>query len=383
MVRPITRREFLRQSTAAGASLTLLSVLGSSAAGAGAEAGAPPPLLLEALKLDDPVLPAEAARLLGDLGSPAAVGPLVEYVRTSGYYAKTAGLDALGRLGDRRACGALRELADDPRVDDDRGWWYGSTSVRLAASLALLALGDDSRGEWLLDDDKSKTEIDRKEWAMFCWFAPAVLRLPDDLEATRRFKRRITVEALTAHSREAHRFIHRCDALGLLRTPEAISVLVAMLGHASRYVRGRAAVNLLGASERPYHVDRVVWVAHNDPADFARVKACEALARRGRHLYGRRLTAMFDTALVDPFDRAAAVDSLGRLGDASAVPLLARHTSNDDPYIRLCAVEALERVGSPPAMAALRVRAGDEDLRVRMQVAKATAADGRGGSNGQ
>jgi len=382
MVRPITRREFLRQSTAAGASLTLLSVFGPSSARAAAGPVAPP-LLLETLKLDDPVLPAEAARLLGELGAPAAVGPLVEYVRTSGYYAKTAGVDALARLGDRDACGVLRELAEDPRVDDDSGWWYGSTSVRLAAAIALLALGDDSRIDWLLDDDKSKTEIDRKEWALFAWFAPAVLRLPDDLEAARRFKRRITVEALAADSREAHRFIHRCDALGLLGTPAATSVLVAMLGHASRYVRGRAAVNLLRASDRPYHVDRVVWVAHNDPTDFARAAACEALARHGRHLYGRRLAAMFDASLHDPFDRAAALEALGRLADPSAVPILARHAAHDDPYVRLCAVEALERVGTPAAMAALTERTDDADLRVRMQVAKATAANGRGGNDGR
>lgn len=383
MVRPITRREFLRQSTAAGASLTLLSVFGPSVAKAGAEAVVPPPVLLEALKLDDPILPADAARLLGDLGSPAAVGPLIEYVQTSGYYAKTAGMDALGRLGDGGVCGALRALADDPRVDDDSGWWYGSTSVRLAAAIALLALGDDSRGEWLLDDDKSKTEIDRKEWALFAWFAPAVLRLPDGLDATRRLKRRITVEALSADSREAHRFIHRCDALGLLGTDAAVSVLVAMLGHASRYVRGRAAVNLLRASDRGYHADRVVWVAHNDPTDFARVKACEALSHHGRHLYGRRLKAMFDTALYDPFDRAAATESLGLLGDVSALEILAQHTRNDDPYVRLCAVEALERLGTPPALVALNERADDKDLRVRMQVAKAMAAHGRGDSNGQ
>ncbi|NLF32723.1 MAG: HEAT repeat domain-containing protein [Planctomycetes bacterium] len=383
MIRPITRREFLRQSTAAGASLTLFSLLGSSPARAGTGEAAPPAVLLEALRLDDPILPADAARLLGDLGSPAAVGPLIRYVQTHGSFAKTAGLDALGRLGDRGACGALRELADDPRVDDDSGWWYGSTAVRLAAALALLALGDDSRAEWLMDDDRSKAGIDRKEWALFCWFAPAVLRLPDTLEATRRLKGRITVEALAADSREAHRFIHRCDALGLLGTEEAAGVLAAMLGHASRYVRGRAAVNLLRVSDRPYHVDRVVWVAHNDPADFARVKACEALARHGRHLYGRRLAAAFNDGLYDPFDRAAAVESLGLLGDVSALTILQQHSKHDDPYVRLCAVEALERLGTPAALAAAGERAGDEDLRVRMQVAKAMAANGRGGSNGQ
>jgi len=379
---PITRRQFLHNSAAAAASLTALSLLKAAtpARAAAATSTGPPKLLLEGLASDDLIIGADAARLLGDLGSKAAVGPLLDYVTNCPYYAKTAGLDALARIGDRSAVERIRGVFADPRVDSDVTWWYGSTAVRLGAGLALLTLGDDSPAEWLLDEDTSRDEVDRRNWAMFCWFAPAVLRLPDTLKATRRLKKRITVEKLTVDSNDVHRFVVRCDALALLGTDEATSALVGFTGHLSRYVRGRAAVRLLGVSDHRGHVDRVVSMAQNDRTDFARIKACEALGREGRSFYARRVAEMA-ARTPDPFDKAAAVESLGALGAADHLGVVIRSAGAEDPYLRLCAVEALDRIGTPAAIEAAGRRMDDPDMRVRMQAAKCIAAHRQGGAS--
>lgn len=376
---PITRRQFLHTSAAAAASLTALSLLKPAQAAVRAT-GAPPQLLLEGLRSDDLIIGADAARLLGDLGSKAAVGPLLDYSTHCPYYAKTAGLDALGRIGDAGATGRIREIFADPNVDSDVMWWYGSTAVRVAAALALLTLGDDSAGDWLLNDGATDKEIDNKEWAMFAWFAPAVLRLPDALDVTRRLKKRITVEKLTLASNDAHRFVIRSDALALLGTEEALSALVGFTSHDSRYVRGRAAVGLLGASDYRSHVDRVVSLAQNDPADYVKIKACEALAREGRSFYARRIAEMA-AKTPDPFDKAAAVESLGALGSVDHLDAVTEALKARDPYIRLCAAEALDRIGTPAAVEAAATRSDDRDLRVRMQVAKCMAAGRQGGAS--
>ena len=79
MVHPITRRQFFK-GAASAAALSLLSSCTRHVPGLTERAAAtdvePPKLLLEALKADDLVLNSDAARLLGDLGSPKAVGPL-------------------------------------------------------------------------------------------------------------------------------------------------------------------------------------------------------------------------------------------------------------------------------------------------------------------
>jgi len=318
---PISRRQFLHSSAAAAASLTALSLLKTtSPAHAASGAASPPKLLLDGLASDDLIVGADAARLLGDLGSNAAVNPLLDYATHCPHYAKTAGLDALARIGDTGAVKRIRGIFADPRVDSDITWWYGSTAVRVAAAIALLALGEDSAAPWLIDDDVSIKEIDNKEWAMFAWFTPTILRLPNTLDATRQLKERITVEKLTIASNDAHRFVVRCDALALLGTDEALSALVAFTGHDSRYVRGRAAVQLLGVSDYRSHVDRVVSMAQNDATDFAKIKACEALAREGRSFYARRIVEMA-AATPDPFDKAAAVESRGHQGPQGEGPL--------------------------------------------------------------
>jgi len=377
MAHPITRRQFVKGAASAAA----LSLLGSCtrhvpglterAAATGVE---PPKLLLEALKTDDLVLNADAARLLGDLGSPRAVGPLVDYVTHNRRYVKTSGLDALARIGDRGACPPVRRLVDEPNVAND-AWWYGYASVQIGAILALMALGDDSRTDFLIE-----TEEDNLCWALFTWFGPTAMRLPDRSDATRRLKARMTIENLKPDKSDPGQVIIVCDTLGLLATPEARRVLVGHLGHMSRYVRARAAGNLLAMSDRSQDVQGVERMAARDPAMFARIKAAQALVMKGYKRYAEPI-AHAAVLADDPFDRAAALDSLGIIARRGDVPLVVEQLKADDAYVRLCAAEALDRMGTGAAISAVAAVKNDPDMRVRLQAAKCLAAHGRGESD--
>jgi HEAT repeat protein len=240
----------------------------------------------------------------------------------------------------------------------------------VATALTLLALGDDSGAEFLLDPT-----VEEKEWALFAWFGPTVLRLPDRPAAARRVKARMTVANLLPPDKtDPGQVVIVSDSLGLLATPEARRALARLLSHQSRYVRGRAAMNLMACSSSAADVASVKRLAEGDAALFARVKAAQALAMKGHPAYAEPIRAAVTAAGVDDFDRAAALESLGLLRRAEDAPLAAAQLQAADPYVRLCAAEALERIGTTEALAAVAAARSDTNLRVRMAVEKCLAA---------
>ena len=88
--------------------------------------------LIRALRHPEPTVPIRAARILGELGSRAAVEPLID-VATSvrDPYIQEAAAEALGRIGDARAFSCLDHLRQE-----------GALRVRAAAERALKALKD-------------------------------------------------------------------------------------------------------------------------------------------------------------------------------------------------------------------------------------------------
>lgn len=87
----------------------------------------PVPLALEDLEDPHGFVRATAAKLLGDLGEPAAVAPLSErLVEDEDWVVRKRAADALGQLGNPAAAPALRQGLDDP-VED----------VRVAAVMAI------------------------------------------------------------------------------------------------------------------------------------------------------------------------------------------------------------------------------------------------------
>jgi len=328
--------------------------------------------LVRALRSPDAVAAAEAARLLGELGRRQAVRHLLRYVSTSRHYHKTLGFEALARIGDASACPALRRLVARPNVRDD-WYWYGCRGVRAAAAVALLALGDDGGAAYL------RELADKQDDVFYCWFGPAILRLPPATAAARELKARITVEAL--HDPGARRTRHtdpgvvtmKAETLGLLATPAACQALLDLMRFHSRYVRGQAVLSLLQASRAPEHLKAAEALADGDPTDFVRIKAALALARSGRP--GRAaFIAQAAASLEDLFDRAVAIEALGLVGGKEHGPVVARQLREADPYVRQCALEALERIDPGAAGRAAQRLVKDKALRVQLQAAKVLAA---------
>jgi HEAT repeat protein len=86
--------------------------------------------LLQALYHPEPTVPGRAATILGELGSKAAIEPLIELAASSSdLYIQEAAVVALGRIGDARALPLLDQLNRE-----------GALRVRIAADQALKAL---------------------------------------------------------------------------------------------------------------------------------------------------------------------------------------------------------------------------------------------------
>lgn len=88
--------------------------------------------LIIALQHPEPTVPIRAATILGQLGSQAAVEPLIDVVTTvHDLYIQEAAVEALGRIGDIRALPCLDHLSRE-----------GAVRVRAAAERALKNLRD-------------------------------------------------------------------------------------------------------------------------------------------------------------------------------------------------------------------------------------------------
>jgi HEAT repeat protein len=88
--------------------------------------------LISALRHPEPTVPVRAATILGEIGSRAAVEPLIEIATsTKDLYLQEAAVEALGRIGDVRALACLEDFSRE-----------GAIRVRAAAKRALAAFKD-------------------------------------------------------------------------------------------------------------------------------------------------------------------------------------------------------------------------------------------------
>ncbi len=334
--------------------------------------------LIEALRDPNPLLQADAARLLGDLADPRAVDPLVEYVTHSRYNTKTAGIEALRRIGEPRATAAIRPLVDAPNVQDD-WYWYARRSVRAAAALLLLHWNDRTGLPFL------ESLADSGNLVFHTWYAPSVLRLPDQPPSAVQLKSRLTPATLlgeegpAASPTDPAQVVMVAEALEVLGDAESCVRLIKLLEHRSRYVRGRSATALLAVAPVEDHIDRVTRCFKTDPTDFARVKAALALARTG-HSEGARFLADAGGSLADSFDRAVAIEALGELGRPEHADVARSGLTHADSYVRLVSLEALARMDAREAGNTAVRMLEDPSPRVRLQAAAQLAS--QSGING-
>lgn len=330
-------------------------------------------VLVGALRDGDLVVRAEAARLLGEVGSGRAVEPLLEYLRVDRHYTKMTALRALAQIGDRSVVDELAGLVENPNAHDD-WYWHGRKTLRAAAAVALLQL-DSEAGVWYLNELAEKDDD-----SFFAWFAAEILRLPCESEAVCALQGLLTAESIC---RKGGRGIRDTDpgllcleaeALGVLADEPSRLRLEELLSFHSRYVRGQAALSLVESGANDARLGLVRSVAEGDSAEYARLKASLGMWRATGEdgwLDAVRSTAGGAEAA---FDRAAGIEMLGQARRAADEGFIIGQLSDEDWYVRACAVEALDRLGGFVAESAARGLADDGSQRVRMQVAALVAS---------
>lgn len=326
-------------------------------------------LLQSGLTVADPIVSAEAARLLGELALPETVAPLLDYVTRSPYYSKTAGIHALAQIGDATACECLRSLMQDPRVYDDY-YWYGAVFIRLSSALAILELDpsqDDGLGACLLREDDWRTTCFRQ------YFSSIILRLPDASEVAIRLKEKTTELLYDGTLWQPDRLTMISQGLGALGGPKAAARLESMFMHPSRYVRAEAAYQLLQAHPVAASVEAVVRLHDGDPTIHVRLTCAAALAGYGRRGYGESLLQAI-VGQPDPFERAVAIELAGKVRLAEAAPSIRAQCAHPDAYVRSCAIEALDRLGDATLLGRCEELFEDPEPRVRMQAATCAIA---------
>ncbi len=302
-------------------------------AGAG---GAPesevPDELAEALTMlgsDDPRARESAVRLLGSIGEPRVVEPLIERLGDEDARVCAAAAGALGEIGDARAVGPLTERLGD--ADGD---------VRGTAAGALGEIGDERA------------------------VTPLIERLEDEDEDVR---------------------MEAARALGEIGDERAVEPLIARLEDETGSVCSDAAW-ALGKIGDAQAVQPLIELL-GDEAWSVREVAARALGEIGDARAVAPLIAQLDDE--EEVVRWAAASALGAIGDKRAVEPLIERLEDGDKYVRTVAALALGKIGAAAEEALQRLREvaaedSDEDVRdvaqeviAQIEAAIADEEDGR------
>lgn len=323
---------------------------------------------------------AQRARLLPLLGARrSVVGELVICLQDPDPQVRAQACDALARIGDATAVGALFGLIGDL---DSR--------VALAAIGAVQSLGShEARGHAMTAARSDDARTRHAAIRIISYFGYpegidvllAAIADPDD------------------RIRDAATF-----GLALLDDPRATAALLAATRHPSAATRAAACRALANAILAPPMVtaleeglqDTDAWVRYyacqslgklhvtsaidaiarllNDPAGQVRVAAVESTAKLG----GARALETLEGACgsVDPDVRRAALGGLGNIRRPQAVPILLRAAEEEDSSTRLVALSAIAATGAPEAEAALMRACADPDDRVRLAAFQLLAVRG-------
>lgn len=332
--------------------------------------------IVDQLTADDPIVRADAARLLGEIKRTDAVAALAAYLEKEQCYSKVAGIYALWQIADPGAIAVLQVLIENPNVPDD-WYWYGRRAVVASAAIGLAIFGDESGIPFMQD------LVEKNHDMIVCWYGPTILRLSrgtnhvKPAEALREIAKSITVDTLFNTVPNSKRMIEpglltmTAEVLGLIGTKAAQSKLAEMFTHSSRYVRARAAVSLLEADASPENLERISGLLKSDHTDLVAIKASLALAQSFDDVRQKYtdVIARIATDTADPFDRAVAIESLGVLGAGCHTEIIVKSFEDTDAYVRQCAAEAC------PADPALQERIetlqqSDSAPRVRLAASK-------------
>jgi len=323
----------------------------------------PPHILSQVLHGRDPVLAAEAARLIGDWDLQALVPDLVKNLRTSRFYSKVSSMYSLDKLAPSESL--FLEVFDNPNVPDDF-YWVGFKSVKTAAAISLMKGGNPAGEGWLSGLAAVSDPV------VLRWFAPALLRLPDTpaglLTLDVLCSKDLRDAAADTQYTEPGQLCLLCEALGIINDPRASEHLEHYAKIHSRFVRGQAYRSLHMRNPKAETTQKICDWASRQGTDYDLLVAA-AIAGDWPKL--KRIVKEAPLG----FDRASAIDALPASEEFLQVVIEA--LEDNDPYVRQCAVEQLGHFDDAAAWGALEGLAQREtELRVRCALAAVFASRG-------
>ena len=332
-----------------------------------------------------------AAEVLGKIGDPRAVEPLIAALKDAEWIVREAAAKALGKIGDTRAVEPLIAA-----LKDQNSW------ARAAAAESLGKIGDPRAVELLIATLKDKDSGVRKaaakaldhlgwepaqdEIAGWYWIAKRDWDKCVALGA-------LTVEPLIAALKDAGWSV-RADAakaLGKIGDPRVVEPLIAALKDKDEYVRKAAdeALVKIGAPA----VEPLIAALKGENKDV-RQAAAAMLGRLGWQP-GRDETAGWYWMVKGDWDkcvalgalavepliaalkdgsfsvRKAAAYALGEIKDPRAVEPLIAALKDKDEYVRKAAAYALGKIKDPRAVEPLIAALKDQNSDVRKAAAYA------------
>lgn len=291
-----------------------------------------------------------AIEALGRIGGRAAVEALVSCVQSGNFFRVFPAIDVLGRSGDPRAVEPLAALLDDPHYALEAGRALGRTGLRRAARplARMLSRGGGAhvRVAALAFIELLDRTIERHGSA-------------EVIEAELRSQvGEGTVRHLSGALREADSTerVALARVLGALGRPEAAPSLDQLLTREGKVAAaaGTALARLGRASELRLH-QRLI------EADSARRLVLLPLVTDAEAWH--EVAACLDDE--SPDVRAAAAETLARIGAADAVPSLFPRLGDPDPRVGQAAESAICALGGSQTEALASTAARSPSARVR------------------
>lgn len=285
------------------------------------------------------------------VGGPA-VEPLVVAFRSGTLHTRRLAAEALGKIGDARAVGALEDLLDDSDPD-----------IRASAAWSLEKYAWNRLDEQLL----ARVQIMLGKWTMLAGAGPAAIT--PLVEVVRNGDRSAKAEAI--------------QTIAIIGGPEGVRALIGVFKHRDEHVR-RAAAKALGEIADNKAMPALVKALRDD--DFqVRIAAADALVRLDFQPESAEERALLFVATrkwteaarlgpnaIEPLvaalkngnTRTQAMEALISIG-SQALPTLIEMLDDDGPGMRISAAEALGDIGDEQAIPPLLEAFKNGDLNLR------------------
>jgi HEAT repeat protein len=352
------------------------------------------PVLLKLLNARDPFLQLQAAESLGDIGAPAAVGPLLALAQDESKEALVVNraIEALGKIGDPTTVPALIQLMFEQRgptslYDTSMFALYRLGKPSADALLSVLSGNNDRLKRWAREHEVAEAALYSKSAQVLGYLLEpraenllvqrlgfqaedpaqqAYVRLTS-ADSLGRLRSKAAVKPLTGMLNEPELMVHSAylRALGRIGSKEAAPALLSAASQGMWELRAPAldALGLLGDGKDAAALETLkgaeaarVKAECAESSDSTRCKNQEVLTKRRSEVYAQRLAqlkaadkcgekaACWVEALEDaqPGVRTRAALTLGRSGNAEHLNALFKHLAESDQEARLAVLQAAD-----------------------------------------